>query len=76
MAPNGEAFGPRPSSFRRWGSPPVLALEETLIFPITLGWKISLRCATLAVVGGQVWKIAGSPMPLFVAFFDLFAGTV
>lgn len=41
----------------------VLALEVTVIFAVTLGWKISLHCATAAVVGAVVWKLTGSVAP-------------
>ena len=40
----------------------VMALEALLIFLITLGWKISLHCATVAVAGALVWKLTGSPL--------------
>ena len=44
----------------------VLALEASVIFLVTLGWKISLHCATLALAGAVVWKLTGSPVPLLV----------
>lgn len=42
----------------------VLALEAAVIFAVTLGWKISLHCATLAVTAAVVWKLTGSPVAL------------
>ncbi len=51
------------------GAPPslvgvtgVMALEALLVFLITLGWKISLHCATVAMAGALVWKLTGSPV--------------
>jgi len=55
------------------GAPPslmgvtgVLALEALVVFAITLSWKISLHCATVAVAGALVWKLMGSPVVLVV----------
>mgnify|MGYP001034112187 CR=1 FL=1 len=42
----------------------VLAVEVAVIFAVTLSWKISLHCATVAVVATVVWKLTGSPVAL------------
>lgn len=44
----------------------VLALEAVVVFLVTLSWKISLHCATVAVAGALVWKLTGSPLALMI----------
>jgi membrane-associated phospholipid phosphatase len=48
------------------GAAGVLAVEVALVFAITLGWKISLHCATLAVVSAVLWKLTGTTAPLVI----------
>lgn len=43
-----------------------LALEASGIFLVTLCWKISLHCATLARTAALVWKLTGSPVALLL----------
>jgi membrane-associated phospholipid phosphatase len=57
-------FGGGPA--RLSGVAGVLALEAALVFAVTLGWKISLHCATAAAAGALVWKLVGTPLPLLV----------
>lgn len=57
-------FGGGPA--RLSGVAGVLALKAALIFVVTLGWKISLHCATAAAAGALAWKLVGTPLPLLL----------